>query len=468
MTPRDRIEGGNWRAPWRGLAVARPCAGREFAQAHHVAARTAPPRPLPTLVHGGASVVVILLLAGLAALLVASAHRSLLAEQRTSANLAHAAQAFEAADAGLEWTLAMLNGGDRLDDRCASAPEDAGASTFLDRHLFDRHPPTPTDTPAAAAPSSAPSIPANTEAPGCRHDGTGWSCRCPTTSSPPPSTRSPVQAAFSVTLRRSGPGLVDVVSTGCSGGTGPQPCAPAVGPAPAAQARAQMTLGHIPGLAVDPAAALTVRGSVDLGTSPWTLVQSRLPDRAWALHAGGEVQASQLTVQGANGSPTVLAQLDGDDTLRSLSAQAQFVTLFRMDKTAWRQQPGVRQLDCARGCSAALRQAVGADAEHPMVWIRQGWTVDEPLILGTPTHPVLLVVDGPIRFEAPALIHGLVYGTSPEWDARAGAEVHGAVVLEGDLRARGATRIEHDTSILRDLQEHAGTYARVAGSWRDF
>jgi len=465
MNRRVSHDGQSGQVSQRGLAVARPCAKSGLPRARHGRPRPGSPRPLSSSAHGGATLVVILLLAGLAALLVASAHVSLLGEQRTSANLAHAAQAFEAADAGLEWTLAMINGGDRVDDRCTSAPGDAGALRFLDRHL-----PTPPETLAAAAPpSTAPSTPPHPEAPGCRHDGTGWSCRCPTTSSQPPaSTRSPVQAAFSVTLKRSGPGLVDVVSTGCSGGSGPQPCDPAVAPAPAAQARAQVTLGHIPGLAVDPAAALTVRGSIDLGPSPWTLVQGDPLDRAWALHAGGEVQASELTVQGADGSPAGLALLDGDDTLRNLSAQAQFVTLFRMDKTAWRQQPAVRQLDCAEGCSAALRQAVGADAEHPMVWIRQGWTVDEPLVLGTPTHPVLLVVDGPIRFKAPALIHGLVYGTAAEWDAPAGAEVHGAVVLESDLRARGATRIAHDTGILRNLRERAGTYARVAGSWRDF
>ncbi len=59
----------------------------------------------------------VLLLFFIISLVAAYAGRSLIFEQRTSANQYRATQAFEAAEAGLEWALAMLNGG-RISATC--------------------------------------------------------------------------------------------------------------------------------------------------------------------------------------------------------------------------------------------------------------------------------------------------------------------------------------------------------------
>jgi hypothetical protein len=427
-----------------------------------------PPTPIRPP-RGGATLVVILMLALLGLLLMAAAHRSLLSEQRSAANLYRAAQAFEAAEAGLEWTLARLNSGAAIDERCDEQPDGLGGTSFRERFAPTSHPPS-----RATSDTPLPPPAAQEAAPGCQRAGSGWSCRCPTSPATPPapSPHATSGPSFAVVLKKQGtPGLVDVLSTGCVGDTASCTTSRATAPdGTVADARAgvRVTLGHIPGLAVDPAAALTVRGSIDLGDAPWVLGPGTPTARRLALHAGGALHAPGLTVPRAAGSPVAALQLDGDPNLRSQSAEAQFLTLFRMDKPAWRRQPAVRRIDCAAGCSAALQNAIGPGMQHPMVWLDNGLTIDQPVTLGSASHPVLLIVDGPIRFEAPALIHGLVYGTSPEWNDNAGAAVRGAVVLEGDLQGRGSTRIDHDADVLKRLGERAGTFARVAGSWRDF
>ena len=42
-------------------------------------------------------------------------------------------------------------------------------------------------------------------------------------------------------------------------------------------------------------------------------------------------------------------------------------------------------------------------------------------------------ITGAVELHAGAVIHGLVYGTAATWSDTAGAAIHGAVVLEGDL-----------------------------------
>jgi Tfp pilus assembly protein PilX len=66
---------------------------------------------------GAAALVVVMVLFFIVALVAAYTSRNLIFEQRTSANQYRSTQAFEAAEAGIDWALAMLNGG-RIDAAC--------------------------------------------------------------------------------------------------------------------------------------------------------------------------------------------------------------------------------------------------------------------------------------------------------------------------------------------------------------
>ena len=59
---------------------------------------------------GAASLIVVMLLFFVLSLTAAYANRHLIFEQKTSANQSRSTAAFEAAEAGIEWALAQLNG----------------------------------------------------------------------------------------------------------------------------------------------------------------------------------------------------------------------------------------------------------------------------------------------------------------------------------------------------------------------
>ena len=79
------------------------------------------------------AVTLALLMAMLITLLAANRH--LLVEWRQSSNQVHAAAAFEAAEAGLDWVTAMLNHGARIGSDCRPSP--LATQSFRERHLDD-------------------------------------------------------------------------------------------------------------------------------------------------------------------------------------------------------------------------------------------------------------------------------------------------------------------------------------------
>jgi hypothetical protein len=182
------------------------------------------------------------------------------------------------------------------------------------------------------------------------------------------------------------------------------------------------------------------------------------------MHSGGSVDTAHVRLTSSPGTPAAASVIDSDPALAQLSAQGLFASVFRMDKATWRAQPAVRIVDCKSACDQSLAQAPYAS----LMWLDGGLKLDTPIVLGTPERPVLLVVDGPVDIHANATVHGVIYTTSPTWTDTAGASVNGAVLVEGDLQATGATQINHNAALLKALHDRTGSYARVPGSWRDF
>ena len=82
---------------------------------------------------GAAALLVVVVLFFILALVTAYAGRNLIFEQRTSVNNQRAAQAFEAAESGLDFAIGLLSGG-RVDAQCVST-NDVAQNTFRQRHL---------------------------------------------------------------------------------------------------------------------------------------------------------------------------------------------------------------------------------------------------------------------------------------------------------------------------------------------
>jgi Tfp pilus assembly protein PilX len=378
---------------------------------------------------------VLLLAFALAALL---AQRRQVDEQRSATRRQHAGQAFEAAEAGLEWGLAMLNEPRSVDAQCHATS--GTATSFRQRTL-------------AIDPASG-RIDTRPTAAGCSRTGDAWECRCaadaPTTTDGPGTT-----AAFALTLQPAATaGLVRLTAVGCRRA----PCGETTDDA---SRRLDVTLGLVPALAHPPVAALTVRGDVDAGGAALTL-HSR--DTGIAVHAGGVIRAPSARYGGAAGAPTA-TRVEGDASLRSLDPERLFASLFGLDKALWRRQPGVASVTCTTPCNDRLRDALAA---HRLVVVDGDLPLDGGIAIGTPERPAIVVVSGDVRLRGAVVMHGLLYGTSLTWnDAPAGGLVRGAVVVEGGYAGNAAPVLIHDGDVLAALKT-AGSFARLPGSWKDF
>jgi len=199
----------------------------------------------PSSQHGSAALVVTLMLFLAMALAALGVNRHLMFEQRSSANQARATQAFEAAEAGLEWAQAQLNSPQRIGIDCKPSA-DPDASTFRDRMLsLDR------STGAVGATGSLPA---------CVRTAGGWSCSCPAAGAAvlsAPAGLAPAPAFALQFLPAATAGAVRVVASGCTSLAGA--CRPGSTTTADATAHTEVVLALFAGLRTPPAAALTAR-----------------------------------------------------------------------------------------------------------------------------------------------------------------------------------------------------------------
>lgn len=133
-----------------------------------------------------------LLMAMLVTLL--AANRNLLVEWRQSANQVHAATAFEAAEAGLDWATAMLNHDARIGSDCKPSP--LSTQSFREHHL---------DTSVA---DFTPRASTST----CMRGEAGWVCTCPGAAG---TLDGSVDAAFELRFEPTGtPGPLRLTASG--------------------------------------------------------------------------------------------------------------------------------------------------------------------------------------------------------------------------------------------------------------
>ena len=395
----------------------------------------------------GITALAVVLVVGVAlALTAAYASRVAWLELQASGNRVRAAQAEEAARSGLAWGLARLNDDHPVDNACRPA---TSGSTFRERYQG-----------TSAMPSCA------------LGDG-AWSCRCmaPGASVESGTAADTAHAAFALRLSGAASGVATIESIGCSGSlTSISACAvPSGADAPTGLrvTRAWADVARIPAIDVRPAAAITVRGTLQLRDGP-IVIHRGIASGGLTLHVGAHVDPGDARLVGPPGAPPLSTIVAGDAALASLDSAQFFASAFRMNVAAWRAQPAARQLACASPCDQALAQSLAAPGAPSLVWLDGGLRLDEPTELGSPERPVLLVVDGPVHLRGLVRIHGVLYLRAAEWRDDAGADIHGVLLAESDLLLSGPTRIEHDSSVVERLRACCGTYARVPGSWRDF
>jgi hypothetical protein len=429
---------------------------------------------------GVATLIVVMVLFFIVTMVAAYASRNLIFEQRTGANIYRSTQAIELAEAGLQWTLARLNGG-LVDEECL--PDDTGPSSFRERYmgfnaansrLVAITPPTPTDPDWLAT---------------CVWDSVSgdWSCACPVSAAATPASAADAGVAGAFRVRwedRPRPGTLQVEVTACTlfnddclirdGGSGV-----------INEGRAVIRqLIYQTGVSIAlPVAPMTARGSVS--AVGLTVTNSRIGDSGITMHLGGNVIGSPPNLNTLAGS--ALGSLDSailDDTAlnpaaltgtEAVSAEERFfANLFNMGVATARAQPGLLMLgDCGGSCSGAdVSDGVDAHPGRP-IWVDGDLAISTDI--GSVTAPVVLIVNnGQLSLSAGATIHGLVMvrpsGSPASWSIPSEGRVHGAVVVDGNVSGGvtgGTFEVDYDGELLRLAKLRNGSFVAVGGGWRD-
>lgn len=435
---------------------------------HALLPRRAPRAPTRRRQHGVASLIIVALLFFILSLAAAYVNRNLIFEQRTSANQYRATLALEAADAGVEWALALLNAG-RVTDTCEPTA-DVALQSFRNRYLqLDA-------TTGLVGPSGVLTAAGEgTTWAGCVYTGAAWDCSCPNAGAA--TLAAPVGAgvfpAFQLRFAQFNPprpGLVRLDVNACT--RLDASCLDF--PSQAVGGEGRVTVSTVialrGGLAAPPAAALTVRGTLDAGGAALNVLNADIAAGGIALRTGDVVaNGASLVVAGPPGTPSEAARMTPDGALTALALptpERLFGNTFAMPSAMYRDQPATFVLDCPAACNAAGVQAVVDRHPGRMIWVNGDLDIDAPL--GTALDPVLIVSNGEVDVQS--TFTGLVYGRPNAWvtDGTAAGLVQGAVVAEDGMNNVGSFSIVYDADVLTRLRWGTGSFVRVPGGWRDF
>jgi len=89
-------------------------------------------------------------------------------------------------------------------------------------------------------------------------------------------------------------------------------------------------------------------------------------------------------------------------------------------------------------------------------------------IVGNSQKPVFLVIDGQFKANGNTEFYGIIYITQ-DWHNSGGGNltIHGAVIVEGDFSGTGTPNIDYDQKVINKAMSIA-KFTKIPGSWHDF
>jgi hypothetical protein len=448
-------------------------------------------RASPALPHrqrGAATLVVVMVLFFIVSLVAAYTSRNLIFEQRISSNQWRATTAFEAAQAGVDWAVAMLNSG-RIDANCLPLGAGAAAPTvllsdgpqvngdvtnsFRDRYLSIDFAtgivsPRVWNTGALGFLSHAPA---------CIRQGDGWACSCPSGAAAalPAAAALGVSPGFRLRFEPVGgaAGMVRIVAIGCTLVDAPCLDTSVIDYVPQpgeSGAWVERVVALRSPMIAPPSAALTIGGTLNVGGAAMTIANPDPAGSGLTVLAGGAVANAGLVLQGAAGTPGANTVIDNDAAIPA-NANRRFERFLGLERNMFTTQPAAIVPACGGGanCTAAEVRAV-ADL-HPwrVIVVPGTLDIDSAGDIGSAATPVTLLVGGDVTWSAAgSTIHGVVYTQAAAWNTAGSGLVRGAVIAEGDVAGNGTPQFLHERSVLTLLRFGSGSFVPVPGSWRDF
>jgi len=420
--------------------------------------------------HGAATLVVVMVLFLVMALLAAYANRSLLFEQRVAGSYYRSSLSQEVAEAGVEWTLAQLNG-NAMDNACK--PVDSAGQRFADKYVLVN----PADRTISSKVTDGLGVI------DCARDtgNEGWSCRCPAADSAhtarAAAATNELTPSFAVQLeagKRGGTmalkvrGCTDSVPDSC-GGVGGVAIAD-ISKAQLAKTSLTVLVGLVSAVRSPPAAPLVVKGGiVSTGVGGLGLHNADARSAGMLATLGGAwtgiIDTRLETVPGANGSQAVV---QADPTLLNADAQEVFKMFMGTSVARYPQHPAARTLSCDGDCGPALEAAYTAGQR--IVWVEGDLTLSSNKVLGSVSDPLLIVVNGAVTLTGPFQLNGMLVSTGGlGWTNTSGMTslVNGIVLVGGDMATAGRVDIVYQQTVADHVRNRLGSYVRVPGGWND-
>jgi hypothetical protein len=410
---------------------------------------------------GAATLVVVMMLFIIMALLAAYANRGLLFEQRIASTYFRVSLAQEMSDAGVEFSLAMLNGSG-VDAACK--PVAAGGSRFVDRY-FTIAPADRTFKPVAIDFVHA--------ALDCTRTSAGWTCRCPAPDARVAPNRTDgdgLLPSFGIALSAGArPGTLQVLSTGCTDSVVDN-CAKPEDNSKNQQSvsRASSIITLVSAVRSPPAAPMIVKGNLTTAGAGLGLHNTDVRTAGLLLIAGGTwASPNNSRMESVPGTQPELAQIIGDTTLTAAGTDF-FKNYMGAAFGSYVHHAALRKLVCDGDCAPGLESAYAAGQR--MVWVDGPLTISSNKTIGSAADPMVVIAAGDVTLNGPFQLFGLLVSRGNlNWTNTSGLPslITGALLVEGNADTSGSMDVLYQQSIADQLRNRLGSYVRVPGGWTD-
>lgn len=415
---------------------------------------------------GAATLVVVMVLFLVMALLAAYANRSLLFEQRVSGNFFRASASLEASEAGIEWTLAQLNG-TAVDNACKPVAE--GGQRFADRYLTidpaDRRI-TSTSADTIGIVDCARDVATDT-----------WVCRCPAATaahSARPAIIGGEQSPSFGILVRGGPrgGTLDLLITGCTTSALDDCRSNAADLSKEQLSRniLQAMVGLVSAVRSPPNTPLVVRGNVEsTGAGLGLHNTDALANGMLAVLGGSWPSKIDGRLESVPGTSVAQTVVQTDSTLQGTAdAEAVFKMFMGASSAKYQEHPALRRLSCNGDCAEAIETAYKAGQR--MLWVDGSLTIGSNKVLGSINDPLLIVASGDVTLDGAFQFNGMLVSLGDVSWTNAGSApsvINGIVLVGGAMVTEGRMDIVYQQAVADQLRNRMGSYVRVPGSWID-
>lgn len=439
---------------------------------------------------GSLAISAVLLLA--ASIVVLYLNRSLIFEQRTSANQFRSASAHEIAEAGLEWAIGKLNQLGPMDTSCDPS---SGALTPSFRLSYAA------DTSAGTLPSCA------VQGADDGNPAGSLNCSCPAAGHGAPD-RSGSRGHFTVRFEKEAGGagmeadawdIVRITAIACVGETTGVCTPPGPDAAPNsfdadAMAIASVAVKLRPLMLAAPAAPLTCGGKCVLGGS-FNLYNTSVASNGLLMYGGETPDFGNANlgdsrtipgqpVQTAVAQDSQLAELKHDAESNPTDQKKQlcgaYSTVFRhyfgMDLVDFINSPTTEVIDNSDLTSQKdiIQQIKDAHAKGKRSFYFSGMAYFQNNdfqnnTFGSESDPVVIVTEAGI--DSKTFINGIIFSNNPYTNLKGLGNViyNGAVILCDNIQKDNSNAtISFNEKIIKDTGPKNGIMIKIPGSWRDW